>query len=110
MFVTAVERPQCRQFAVDVMAGLMGPGRKTLPSRYLYDDIGSALFEVITLLPEYGLTRADLRLLAQHSGEIVGQLPRDLLIAELGSGSGTKTWHVLRAAVDRQPSSMLPYL
>src|ERR1035441_4700509 len=100
MFVTAVERPQCRQFAVDVMAGLMGPGRKTLPSQYLYDDVGSALFEVITLLPEYGLTRADSRLLMRHSGEIIGELRRNLLIAELGSGSGTKTRHILEAAVE----------
>ncbi len=98
MFATAVERPQCRQFATDVLAGLLAPGRKTLPSQYLYDDVGSALFEVITLLPEYGLTRADSRLLASHSGDIVAELPRDLLIAELGSGSGTKTRHVLEAA------------
>ena len=82
------------------MTGLAGPGRKTLPSQYLYDDVGSALFEVITLLPEYGLTRADSRLLARHSSEIVGELRRHLLIAELGSGSGTKTRHILEAAVE----------
>ena len=62
--------------------------------------MGSALFEVITLLPEYGLTRADSRLLARHSSEIVAELPRNLLIAELGSGSGTKTRHILEAAVE----------
>ena len=81
------------------MAGLLSAGRKTLPSRYLYDDVGSALFEVITLLPEYGLTRADSRLLARHSSEIVGELSPNLLVAELGSGSGTKTRHMLEAAV-----------
>jgi dimethylhistidine N-methyltransferase len=81
------------------MAGLLSSGRKTLPSQYLYDDVGSALFEVITLLPEYGLTRADSRLLARHSSEIVGELSPNLLVAELGSGSGTKTRHILEAAV-----------
>jgi dimethylhistidine N-methyltransferase len=100
MFATAVERPQCRQFAADVLAGLLSSGRKTLPSQYLYDDVGSALFEVITLLPEYGLTRADSRLLARHAGEIVAELPHSLLIAELGSGCGTKTRYILEAAVE----------
>ncbi|MEE8257959.1 MAG: L-histidine N(alpha)-methyltransferase, partial [Acidobacteriota bacterium] len=42
------------EFAADVQAGLGGSGQKTLPSKYLYDDIGSLLFEVICLLPEYG--------------------------------------------------------
>lgn len=39
------------EFAADVFAGLSKSGQKELPSKYLYDDIGSALFEVITLLP-----------------------------------------------------------
>lgn len=99
MFAIARERPQLAPFAADVMAGLLGSGRKTLPSQYLYDDVGSALFEVITLLPEYGLTRADSRLLLRHSREIVAALPGNLLIAELGSGSGAKTRHVLEAAI-----------
>jgi L-histidine N-alpha-methyltransferase len=109
MFATAAERPQCQEFAADVLAGLIDSPRKTLPSQYLYDDIGSALFEVLTLLPEYGLTRADSRLLARHSEAIVAELPRDLLIAELGSGCGTKTRHVLEAAVDRQASDTVRY-
>ncbi len=109
MFATAAERPQCSQFAVDVLTGLIGSKRKTLPSQYLYDEIGSALFEVLTLLPEYGLTRADSRLLARYSGSILAELPRNLLIAELGSGGGTKTRHVLEAAVDRQASGVVRY-
>ncbi|HEX4999164.1 MAG TPA: L-histidine N(alpha)-methyltransferase, partial [Terriglobia bacterium] len=51
------------EFAGDVRAGLSRSGQKELYSRYLYDDVGSALFDVITLLPEYGLGRADARLL-----------------------------------------------
>jgi dimethylhistidine N-methyltransferase len=84
--------------------------RKTLPSQYLYDDIGSALFEVLTLLPEYGLTRADSRLLARYSDSIVAELPHDLLVAELGSGCGTKTRHILEAAVERRKSGVVRYL
>ena len=49
------------EFARDVRAGLTRAAQKTLPCRYLYDDVGSALFEAITYLPEYGLTRADAR-------------------------------------------------
>ena len=49
------------EFARDVRSGLTTAGQKTLPCRYLYDDLGSALFEAITYLPEYGLTRADAR-------------------------------------------------
>ena len=47
--------------AAEVRAGLSLPGQKELPSKYLYDEIGSALFEVICLLPEYGLSRAGAR-------------------------------------------------
>jgi uncharacterized SAM-dependent methyltransferase len=45
-------------FVRDVRAGLGHPTQKWLPPRYFYDDVGSALFEAITLLPEYGLARA----------------------------------------------------
>ena len=64
MFAQALDT----QFARDVRAGLTQPEQKTLPCRYLYDDIGSALFEAITFLPEYGLTRADARVIEAHAG------------------------------------------
>jgi len=41
--------------------------QRELPSMYLYDELGTALFEAITLLPEYGLTRAEERLLRRHA-------------------------------------------
>jgi len=85
------------QFATDVCAGLSKPGQKELPSKYLYDEVGSALFEVICALPEYGLTRAEERLLQQHAREIVDQLPRPVVVAELGSGTGRKTRLLLEA-------------
>jgi dimethylhistidine N-methyltransferase len=85
------------QFAADVRAGLTCAGQKELPSKYLYDDVGSALFEVISHLPEYGLTRADERLLQRHAGEIVERLDAPVAVAELGSGSGKKTRWILEA-------------
>ena len=57
-------------FAADVRAGLTGSGQKELSSNYLYDELGSALFNAITLLPEYGLFRADERILSRHADEI----------------------------------------
>jgi L-histidine N-alpha-methyltransferase len=84
-------------FASDVRAGLDRPGQKELPSKYLYDDVGSALFEVISHLPEYGLTRADERLLQRHADEIVSRLDAPVAVAELGSGSGKKTRWILKA-------------
>ena len=89
--------PLTRQFALEVSAGLARPGQKELPSKYLYDSVGSALFEVICALPEYGLTRAEERLLQLHAREIVDQLPRPVLVAELGSGTGRKTRVLLEA-------------
>ena len=45
-------------FAAEVRSGLSRLGQKELPSKYFYDEVGSALFEVISVMPEYGLTRA----------------------------------------------------
>jgi len=73
MLVHAINNAAC-EFASDVRAGLARDGQKELPSKYLYDDLGSALFEVISRLPEYGLTRADERLLRSHADEIVARL------------------------------------
>jgi L-histidine N-alpha-methyltransferase len=95
-------------FAADIREGLTRPGQKELASKYLYDDLGSKLFEVISLLPEYGLTRADERLLRRHAHEIVDRLPGDTLVAELGSGSGSKTRWILKAFSRRRHTSYFP--
>ena len=91
MLVHAITTNVGYEFAADVRAGLTHRGQKELPSKYLYDDVGSALFEVISHLPEYGLTRADERLLRRHGHEIVDRVPGQVAVAELGSGSGKKT-------------------
>lgn len=84
------------EFAADVRAGLSRP-QKELPAKYLYDEVGSALFDTITVLPEYGLTRAEERLLRAHAREIARWLPSRVAVVELGSGSGQKTRPVLEA-------------
>src|SRR3954452_15862557 len=95
-------------FARAVRTGLGKVGQKELPSRYFYDAIGSALFDTITLLPEYGLTRADARLLRRYAPEIVERAGPNLMVAELGSGSGAKTRWVLEALAASEPVSYYP--
>ncbi|MDE1180245.1 L-histidine N(alpha)-methyltransferase [Paraburkholderia sp.] len=95
-------------FVADVRAGLSKAPQKELPSKYLYDEVGSALFEVITVLPEYGVTRAEERLLTEHAADIVAHLPHDVTVAELGSGSGRKTRRILEALCKKRPTSYCP--
>jgi L-histidine Nalpha-methyltransferase len=108
MLVHAIPSNATYDFAADVRAGLTRSGQKELPSKYLYDDVGSALFEVISRLPEYGLTRADERLLRRHADEIVDRLAGPVAVAELGSGSGKKTRWLLEALCRRQRTSYYP--
>jgi len=96
------------EFAAAVREGLLKPGQRELPSKYLYDEVGSALFEAICLLPEYGLTRADARLLQTHAQELVDRLPSPIHVAELGSGSGKKTRWILEALSRRQRTYYFP--
>uniref|UniRef100_Q020E2 Histidine-specific methyltransferase SAM-dependent domain-containing protein n=1 Tax=Solibacter usitatus (strain Ellin6076) TaxID=234267 RepID=Q020E2_SOLUE len=104
MYAQALEN----EFARDVRAGLTTAGQKTLPCRYLYDDLGSALFEAITLLPEYGLTRADARVIEARAGDLLAMLPQNMMVAELGSGTGTKTRTILEHLRRRQCPSYYP--
>jgi dimethylhistidine N-methyltransferase len=90
------------EFAREVRAGLTRIEQKTLPCRYFYDDVGSALFEAITRIPEYGLTRADSRILQAHAVELAERMPPNTIITELGSGIGEKTRPILEAFRRRQ--------
>jgi L-histidine Nalpha-methyltransferase len=108
MLVHAIPTNLSYEFAADVRAGLTRTGQKELPSKYLYDNVGSALFEVISYLPEYGLTRADERLLRRHADEIVDRVAGPVAVAELGSGSGKKTRWLLEAFCRRQRTSYYP--
>jgi dimethylhistidine N-methyltransferase len=95
-------RALANEFARDVRAGLTRAEQKTLPCRYFYDDVGSALFEAITCLPEYGLTRADARILQAHAEDLVDLLPANVVTVELGSGTGAKTRPILDCLNRRQ--------
>ena len=103
MVHTLLELRAVQDFAREVRAGLTKPGQKELPSKYFYDDVGSALFEAICVLPEYGLTRADARLLRDTADMVVARLDAPTMVAELGSGSGKKTRFILEALALRQP-------
>jgi dimethylhistidine N-methyltransferase len=104
MFARALDS----EFARDVRAGLTRTEQKTLPCRYLYDDVGSALFDAITCLHEYGLTRADARIISSHAAELVELLPSNLVVTELGSGSGLKTRPILEELHKRQVAVYYP--
>ncbi len=91
-----------RTFAEDVRAGL-GTAPMSLSPKYFYDDLGSALFEAITRLPEYYLTRVERDLLATYGREIAGALGTPVELVELGSGSAVKTRLLIDAILEQQP-------
>lgn len=82
------------EFARDVVAGLSADV-KTLPSRWLYDEKGSALFEEITKLEEYYLTRAETSILHERQVDIADFVGSDSILIEYGAGAGVKTELVL---------------
>lgn len=108
MVPRTVPTPALSEFATEITVGLSHPGQKELPSKYLYDEVGSALFDVICLLPEYGLSRAGMRLVQRYSHDIIGRLPSPVVVAELGSGSGQKTRWLLEALSRRQRVNYYP--
>ncbi len=95
--MSAFRKPHLSRFALDVAEGLAATGQKSIPARYFYDDLGSRLFEAITLLPEYGLTRADERLLRVYAHQIASLATPVSLVTELGSGNGKKAKYILQA-------------
>ncbi len=90
-----------RAVADAVREGLLRP-RMRLPPWLLYDVQGSALFEDITALPEYYLTRTERGILARHAGEIIEAAGAPPTVIELGAGTASKTRLVLAALLDRQ--------
>jgi L-histidine Nalpha-methyltransferase len=79
---------------------------RQLPSRYLYDPLGSALFDAICRLPWYPVTRAELRLISAHAREILQVAGQPVIVGELGSGSGEK----LRLLLDASPARRIVHL
>src|SRR5258706_7896613 len=93
-----------KQFADDVAYYLRLDPRQ-LPSRYLYDDLGSALFEAICHLPWYPITRLEHHLLTRHAQDIFARLTPLSTVVELGSGNGEKL-AALMSAHARRPMTV----
>jgi len=91
-------------FRDDVLAGLAAPIR-AIPARWLYDRRGSELFEEITRLPEYYLTRLDTELLARHAPDVAAIVGPGSAIVELGAGSAVKTPILIEAL---RPAAYVP--
>jgi uncharacterized SAM-dependent methyltransferase len=95
------------KIASAVYEGLMSRP-KWLPSWLFYDAAGSKLFDEITRIPEYYVTRTERKILAEHCAEIVSRAAGEnpLRIVELGAGSADKTRLLLVAAADRQETAI----
>src|SRR5579875_3739292 len=102
-----IEAPEAQREAVlrEAVRGLAVPSgsQKSLPPWLFYDERGSELFEQITRLPEYYLTRTERSIFEQYADDIVSEGTDPLTIAELGAGTAAKTGILLRAAMRRQP-------
>lgn len=107
----AIESSTVDAVASEARRGLTAHPR-TLSPWLFYDETGSRLFEQITELPEYYLTRTERSIFTAHANEIIAEasrvngnkLPPTLTLIELGAGTATKTGILLRATVRRQGS------
>lgn len=88
-------------FASDVARGLSSDPKQLFP-KYLYDELGSHLFEAICQLPEYYLTRAETEILTRYADEIAGSIKGDKTLIEMGSGSASKSRLIIEALLKRQ--------
>ena len=91
-------------FRADVLAGLAAP-HKAIPARWFYDDAGSRLFEDITRLPEYYLTRAETEILTRRGAALAALIGPGRAVVEFGAGSALKTPLLLGAIA---PSAYVP--
>ena len=102
-----LEAPQAtaitQAVAAEARRGLTSTPKSLAPWLF-YDEAGSRLFEQITTLPEYYLTRTERDLFTTHANEIFLDLIANLTIAELGAGTATKTGILLRALTHSQPT------
>lgn len=89
------------QYAEEVAEGLLSQP-KTLPCKLFYDAAGSALFEEITDLPEYYLTRTELSILKTRADEMARAIGPGVTVVELGAGTAAKTCTLLEAMARRQ--------
>lgn len=103
--MTISNTSESEQFAASVLEGLSSDP-KSLSSRYFYDDEGSRLFMEIMKLPEYYLTRSELEIFTEKSGEIYRSFAGDkgaFDLVELGAGDGTKTAVLIEEFLKHSP-------
>ncbi len=93
-------KPDTLAMAAEVLAGLRSTPKHISP-KYFYDAEGSALFEQITDLPEYYLTRTEMALFDAHLPAIAQLLPKQLCVVEYGSGSSLKIRKLLESLTPR---------
>ncbi|CAN5648050.1 L-histidine N(alpha)-methyltransferase [soil metagenome] len=97
-----VEQTRPEQSLEEAVRESLRMSPKSLPTRFLYDHTGSDLFERITCLPEYYLTRLETEILRTRCGEIIEEAGYDISMIEFGSGSSIKTRILIEATMDRQ--------
>jgi L-histidine N-alpha-methyltransferase len=93
--MTVQQNREFEDFAADVERGLAAENKYISP-KYLYDEVGSQLFEQICLQPEYYLTKTEASILNKHAPVISKLASSNIEIIELGSGSSSKTAILLR--------------
>lgn len=82
-------------FARDLHTALSQRDNKRISSKYLYDALGSKLFEAICALPEYYVTASEMDIYARHARAIALGVGGGQLLVELGSGAGEKVKELL---------------
>lgn len=97
--------PGEENFRDAVLSGL-GQASKALPCKFFYDTRGSALFEQISRLPEYYLTRTEIAILEEYAGAIAAYIGAHCRLVELGSGASRKVRILLEAL--EAPAAYVP--
>ena len=104
--MAVINRSLAAEFAADVRRDLaLDP--KQLQSKYLYDALGSSLFEAICRLPWYRITASESQLLSKHADEIAATLGDEGTIVDLGCGSGEKLVLLAEALQERGASALV---
>lgn len=97
-------QPHTADMREEILAGLSERPRR-LPPKYFYDETGSQLFEQITRLPEYYLTRTEMAMFDSHLDDIARALGADVCLVEYGSGTSEK----IRKLLERlRPAAYVP--
>jgi L-histidine Nalpha-methyltransferase len=104
--IRSAARPGIANRDIEEIHYYLSQSPRQLPSRLLYDGLGSSLFEAICLLPWYHITRAELRLLVEHGAEI-GRRTTATELVELGCGNGQKLQTLMRAMATTWPAVRL---